>query len=281
MSDIIPEFHYRVSWRSHRAIPGHHASTQLGGGFEFHGHAALIAYPDPRKLDIHASLNEPFGQFLVRTFRQRSAISVYVIADCSASMNFSGAVSRHDVLTRFCVCAAHSVYRTGDLFGFFGCGETILDELSMPLRRYKGVAEDLSRRLLNHTPKDRSALGLLDSPTLLARKRSLVFLVSDFHFPLAMLEQLLEKLDHHDLVPVVLQDSREQSFPARGLLRIADAESGKSRMLLLRPSLRARIQAEHARRRDEIIAMCTRFGRAPHFVIDAFDADQMTGYFLQ
>jgi uncharacterized protein (DUF58 family) len=276
------EFHYQVSWRSHSAIPGHHYSTQSGGGFEFHGHAPLISHPYPRNLDIHASLNDPFGQFVVKTFRQRSAIPVYVIADLSASMAFRGARNKHETLAWFSACAAYSAFRSGDPFGFIGCGERIIDpDFVIPLRWYKSIAEELWERLTKHIPRDRSAGGLLQTAPLIGRKKSLVFLVSDFHFPLAALSQLLEHLEVHDVVPVVLWDSLEQDLPDRGIVRFSDPETGKSRVLILRPGLGARIRAAFRQRRDSITKLCAQFGREPFFVMDAFDPEELTHYFLQ
>ncbi|MCI0666855.1 MAG: hypothetical protein L0Y38_09060 [Methylococcaceae bacterium] len=279
--ETLVEFHYQVSWRSHSAIPGHHYSTQSGGGFEFHGHAPLISHPDPRNLDIHASLNDPFGQFVVRTFRQRSAIPVYVLADLSASMAFTGTRNKHETLAWFSACAAYSAFRTGDPFGFIGCGERIDPNFWIPLRWYKSIAEELWKRLNNHIPNERSARGLLETAALIGRKKSLVFLVSDFHFPLAILNQLLENLETHDVVPVVLWDSREQDHPEWGVIRFSDPESGNSRFLILRPALREKIRAAFRQRRDSITRLCAQFGREPFFVTDAFDPEELTHYFLR
>lgn len=279
--ETLEEFHYQVSWRSHSAVPGHHYSTQSGGGFEFHGHAPLITHPDPRSLDVHASLHDPFGQFVVRTFRQQSAIPVYVIADLSASMAFQGASDKHRTLAWFSACAAYSAYRTGDPFGFLGCGEKIDPNFWIPLRWYKSIAEELWERLNHHIPKDRSALGLLETAPLIGRKKSLIFLVSDFHFPLGTVRQILESLDKHDVVPVVLWDSREQDHPGWGIVRFNDPETGHNRPLILRPSLAKKIRAAFDARRDSIIQLCTQFGREPFFVRDAFNPEELTYYFLQ
>ncbi len=275
------EFHYRVSWRSHSGVPGRHSSMQYGGGFEFHGHAPLITHPSPRNLDIHASLNDPFGQFVVRTFRQRSAIPVYVIADLSASMGVRAACNKHEILTCFSACAARSAFRSGDPFGFIGRGESIDPKFLIPLRRYRGIAQDLWERLKYHIPIDHSARGLLESPVLLGRKKSLIFLVSDFHFPLATLKQLLQNLETHDVVPVVLQDSREECYPDWGLIRLKDSETGQSRLLIQRPGLREKIRTAFTQRRDAIITLCTQFAREPYFVTDTFDPENLTHYFLQ
>ncbi len=279
--ESLIDFHYQVSWRSHSAVPGHHYSTQSGGGFEFHGHAPLISHPDPRNIDIHASLHDPFGQFVVRTFRQRSAIPVYVVADLSASMAFRGDGDKPETLAWFSACAAYSAFRTGDPFGFIGCGENVIPQLLLPLRWYKSIADKLWRRLNNHTPKGQSADGLLAAAPLLGRKKSLVFLISDFHFPLATLNQILQNLETHDVVPVVLWDSREEIQPNWGITRLCDPETGRNRCLIMRPGLRKKIRAAFGQRRDSLISLCAQFGREPFFVEDAFDPEDFTYYFLQ
>ena len=87
---MIEEFHYTIPWRASSPHPGAHASSQLGGGDEFAGLVPFASSPNPRNLDIRASLSDPFGQLAVRTFRQRSNIPVAVLADVSASMGFVG-----------------------------------------------------------------------------------------------------------------------------------------------------------------------------------------------
>lgn len=276
----IAEFHYRVSWRSHNASPGFHYSTHSGGHFEFHRHAPLISHPDPRNLDIQASLHDPFGQFVVRTFRQRSTIPVFVIADLSASMTFKGAGYKQETLAWFSACAAHSAFRTGDPFGFLGCGEHIHEHFFFPLRWYKGVASELFNRLGNQFPFEKSADGMLDTPPLIGRKKSLVFLVSDFHFSLETLAELLQNLEIHDVVPVVLWDRQEQVQPKWGITRLHDPESGNSRLLIMRPGLQRRIRTACAQRLQSIIDVCSQFDRSPFVVLDAFNPEELTRYFL-
>ncbi|MGR9106191.1 MAG: DUF58 domain-containing protein, partial [Gammaproteobacteria bacterium] len=161
-----------------------------------------------------------------------------------------------------------------------GCGEAIDPEFFIPLRYYKSIAEELWQRLKNHVPRDRSADGLLQTAPLVGRKKTLIFLVSDFHCPFALLFRLLQDLDRHDVVPIVLWDSREMQFPKRGILRLQDPESGRSRVLLMRPDLKQRIDAAFERRRNLLIKLCTEFGREPFFVTNGFNPDDLTHYFL-
>lgn len=277
--DTLEEFHYQISWRSHSAIPGHHHSTQSGGGYEFHGHAPLLSNPQPRNLDIHASLHDPFGQFVVRTFRQSSSIPVYVIADLSASMGFNGSKGKMQVLTQFVEAAAYSTYRTGDPFGFIGCSDKIHWQLSHPLRWNKTSPMQLIDRLKRFQPNRPSADGLLHVQDYISRHRSLLFLVSDFHFPLKTLTVILDHLAPHDVIPVVLWNSLESRVPKWGIARLKDPESGVQRCLFFRPRLQKAFFEAFEQRHRDIIHTCIPYGRTPFFVIDQFNPEALTRYF--
>lgn len=278
---MSPEFHYRVGWRSHRAHPGHHRSNQIGGGDEFAGHVPLTSYPDPRNIDVHATLHDPFGQLMVRVFRQRSSLPVYVLADLSASMAFGTPRSKLNNLTDFTAAAAYSAYRTGDPFGFFGFDHAVRWDWHLPLRWYKGIPRDFHRRLATLVPSGLSANGLSEIAPLLGRQRSLVFLVSDFHWPPEDTERLLETLIHHDVVPIVVwRDEEVAGLPAWGWVTLQDPESGDSRRLFMRPSLRERLEARFTARRDELARACQRHGRKPFFLSDPLNTDRLSDYFL-
>ena len=59
-------------------------------------------------------------------------------------------------------------------------------------------------------------------------RRALIFLVSDFHFPLPLCERVMSSLAYHDVVPVVVWDRHEfERLPDFGLVRMTDPESGQ------------------------------------------------------
>jgi uncharacterized protein (DUF58 family) len=249
---------------------------------EFHGHVPLIAQPDPRQLDVRATLREPFGQLMVRSFRQSSAIPVYLLADLSGSMGFTGTRRKIELLAQFAAAVAFSAYRTGDPFGFFGCDATIRRELTVPLRWHRGLGAERLERLSVFEAEGRSVHGLREIVPELGRQKSLIFLVSDFHLPLPKLAGLLDALSHHDVVPVVLWDSAEyERLPRWGWAELAEAETGRTRRLFLRPSLRAAIRDSYERRRIELRHLFVSHGREPFFLIDRFDPDALTRYFYQ
>ncbi len=277
---VIPEVHYRIGNPALGHFPGHHRSRRGDSGFEFRGHASLLDAPDPRRLDLHASLRDPFGQWAVRIYSQRKSIPVTVIADISASMGFAGAQRKLGVVADFVDTLAWSAWRTGDSFGFVACDEQVRDDLFLPQSRTRAAAGEVAQVLRSRQPDGRSAHGLLDAHRHLSPRRSLVFLLSDFHFGLDEAAALLASLAHHDLVPVVLWDATEFSLSAtHGLAQVLDPETGRQRLVWWRPALRERWRVQQAQRREALLALFRTQRLSPLFVEGGFDADAVTRHF--
>jgi uncharacterized protein (DUF58 family) len=275
------EFHYKVAWRATSSYPGHHASQHTGGGLLFSNHAALIDAPDPRRFDVRASLRDPFEQVQVRVYRQTSSIPVYAIADLSASMRFDGHALKMHVLADFISCLAYSAYRTGDRFGFVGCGTDAAQRWLVPATRHRATGLELAERLRSYTPEATNSNGLLDAAELLGPRRALVFLVSDFHVPSTLLAGVLDSLALHDVVPVMLWDRNEyEKLPNYGIAELRCLETQKARLVVMRPSLKKRILQAFQERRETLSQLFAHYGRAPLLLEDGFNADQVTEYFF-
>lgn len=277
----IRELHYRIAGAATGLLPGAHRSRSGEAGFEFRGHAALQDAPDVRRLDLHASLRDPFGGWIVRLHAERKSIPVAVVADLSASMGFEGEARKLDVLADFSESLAWSAWRTGDSFGFVGCDERVRTDYLQPQTRSRGAGIALAERLRTEPLSGRSAAGLRDAHRHLPRRRTLVFLVSDFHFPLDELDPLLDSLAPHDVVPVVLWQPVEFALgAAHGLAQVREPESGAVRWLWWRPALRERWREAHDARRAALMKVFRARRLAPLFIEGAFDADAVTRHFL-
>ncbi|MDM0049495.1 DUF58 domain-containing protein [Variovorax sp. J22R115] len=274
------ELHYRIGVPALGHFPGHHRSSRGDSGFEFRGHASLLDAPDPRRLDLHASLRDPFGSWIVRVYSQRKAIPVVLVADLSASMGFAGTRRKLDVLADFVDSLAWSAWRTGDSFGFVGCDSTVREDVLLPLTRARGMGDALARTLRSLRLQGRSARALSMAHRYLGRQRSLVFLVSDFHLPLSEVEDTVASMAHHDLVPVVLWDPLEFGpSTRRGLVQVTDPETGVTRLLWWRPALREKWLAAQQQRRDALLRIFQVNRVKPLFIEGAFDADAVTRHF--
>jgi len=278
----IRDFHYRTRWRSRFALPGHHPSSRAGAGFEYAASAPLLDYPDPRRLDLRRSVRDPFGQLYVRIYNQHSRVPVYALVDVSGSMGFEGAVSKLALLTEFLTVLAFSAGRTGDPMGVIGCADKVLPEYTLPATRNGEAARDVIGRLSRLRPTADGAQGLLDAAPLVGSRRCLVFIVSDFHFPLDFTRRLLRAYARHDIVPIVLWDSAEfRHPPAYGLARMRDSETGAERYLLLRPAIRARLIKAFEERRAALDRVFLGFGHTPYFLTDKLDCDDLNRFFMQ
>ena len=276
----LREIHYRVGAPVLGHFPGHHRSTRGASGFEFRGHASLLDAPDPRRLDLHASLRDPFGDWRVRIYSQRKSVPVTVVADLSASIGFAGRHAKLAVLADFVESLAWSAWRTGDSFGFIGCDSALRADLQQPQTRVRGAGGEISRRLRALHPEGRDARGLLDAPRHLSRQRALLFLVSDFHLPLELVAAVLDGLSVHEVVPTVLWDPLEFGLSAaRGLAQVIDPESGQQRLVWWRPALRSRWEAAHAQRREALLQLFRARRLKPLFIEGGYDADAVTRHF--
>lgn len=267
---------YRPRGRFAANHVGAHTSSEVGGFGVFRDQAPFMRYPDARRLDVRATLRDPFGGTYVRRFEQRAAVDVYALVDLSASMGFVGAVSRFEVALDLCAALAYSATRIGDRFGLFACNEALIDRATFLATRSRRAAIAGVEKLGYETPCGSSAEGVLAAAAALGATRKLVVLISDFRWPQRLIKQAFDALSLHDVAPLVLIDSLEAAPPKWGALELRDSESGRRQFLLMRPALQRRwIDAEHGRRRD-LARLSAMRSRAPIFIQDSFDPDDLS-----
>jgi uncharacterized protein (DUF58 family) len=260
---------------------GAHRGKVEGAGGLFRDHDLLVRSQDPRRIDLRMSLRDPFGTLYVKRFEQKTSVTVYALVDLSASMGFAGSVGKMDVVADLCGALAASARRIGDSFGLIGCDETILPEFFLPATRSRGTEADMVADLRAFTPTGHGAEGLLEAASYLAGRRKLVFVISDFHLPLDLIEAVFEALSEHDVIPIVLRDPREmRDLPAYGLVSLADLETGRRRLYAMRPSLRAALMREEAEAEKALRALAMRYGRPPFQVMGRVDWDKFGAYLM-
>lgn len=277
------EIVYRLRQGASGHFPGAHRSAHGDTGMEFRAHRPLLSGGDPRRLDIHASLRDPMRQWWVRVNAERMAVPVVVLADVSGSMGFEGRQHRGQVLAEFTESLAWSAQRMGDALAFMAADAGLPPALQQLPTRQRGAGLALGAALRQHVfggPASHSAEGLRQAAAMVPHQRSLVFLVSDFHWPDALLASVMDALAGHEVVPVVLWDRSEFQLPARnGLAWLADSEGAGHRLLWLRPALRQRWANRLDGARGALEEKLQRWRVRPLFLLDGFDADAVTAYF--
>ncbi len=272
---------YRLDWRAAGVRIGAHRGKVEGAGGLFRDHDLLVRSQDPRRIDLRMSLRDPFGNLYVKRFEQKTSITVYALVDLSASMGFAGSVDKMDVVANLCGALAASVRRIGDSFGLIGCDETILPKFLLPATRSRGTEADMVADLRAYLPAGHGAEGLLEGAAYLAGRRKLVFVISDFYWPRDLMEAVFEALSAHDVIPIVLRDPREtRDLPRYGLVSLADLETGRQRLYVMRPSLRAALMHEEAVAAKALRALAVRYGRPPFQVMGRVDWDKFGAYLM-
>lgn len=270
---------YALRWQPGGHRPGAHPAMGRGGEGVFRALVPLQGGGDPRRIDVRASIRDPFEGVHVRTFAPRRAITVTVLLDLSASMAFGTLKAEVAQLAATLAAAAGAA---GDSFCLMGADSAPRSDLHVPATRRRGLAEDIRARILAAPCTAGGAHGLAEAAQTLPPARNLVFLVSDFLMETACTEAILDGLVRHDVIPVVVSDSRADGrLPRFGLLDLIDAETGRRRLVLMRPALRARWLEETTRRRTALEDLFAARGLAPFTLTDQFDDDALLAHLAQ
>jgi uncharacterized protein (DUF58 family) len=276
------DFHYRMPGRVGGQRPGAHRSVTAGSGQEFIAHLNLFDRPDPRRLDLRASLRDPEQRWLVRVTRQRAGVPVYLLADVSTSMRFGSDASKLERVAEFARSLGDSTFRTGDALGLLAFDRRERIDLMLAPMRSRGTGLMISESLLRAPADNPSSAGMAEACVRIAGRQALVFIASDFHAPLAQLGAALDLLSHAHVVPMVVWDEVEPEAPAGdGLLALRDIETGHRRGLWLRPAIRRRWKDAFDQRRADLQKLFADRGMRPFYMTGQFDADALSRYFFE
>jgi hypothetical protein len=273
------EINYRVFGRIDGHRPGAHRAKGTGEGFLFRHLVPFLARPDPRRLDLRASLADPFGGLKVRIQEQPATLKIYVLLDLSGSMGFRGEFPKAVVMAEFIEAMATSVHKQGDSLGVYGAAERLLPEFSFEPTRLPETAHSLAGRLRRAVPRGVGCRGMLSAVRRLPSRACLVFLISDFHMPLSQVRELLTGLSAHWVIPVVIWDGGEKIPTPTGIARLVDAEDGGERLMLIRPGLRDRLTTHLNQRKERLGEVFLQQGYRPLILERGFSVPTVNRYF--
>jgi uncharacterized protein (DUF58 family) len=183
---------------------------------------------DVRHIDwnVTARLQVPY----VREFHEDREITAWFLLDLSQSVNFgSTLVRKRNVSADFVAVLARLLTRRGNRVGALYYGDRV--EGMIPAR--SGRRQVLNILHAMHSEQESPAssgtnLGeLLRAGENVMRRRSLVFVVSDFISAPGWAEVLGRLAQRHEVIAVRLHDPLEAELPDLGLVVVQDAETGE------------------------------------------------------
>jgi uncharacterized protein (DUF58 family) len=227
---ILRRLDLKVARRLEGLLQGDHRSAFRGQGLDLADLREYQYHDDVRHMDwnVTARLGIPH----VREFLEDREITAWFLLDMSPSLEFeSVSVSKRAVMVEFtalvCRLLAGKGNRTGAVL-FSGQVERLIPARGG--RQQLLVLLDALTRYRDPKGAKRTtdlARVLTDAATVIRRRRSLVFIVSDFITGPGWEKPLARLANRHDVVAVRLSDPLELRLPDLGLLTFQDAESGE------------------------------------------------------
>ncbi|MBN1410276.1 MAG: DUF58 domain-containing protein [Spirochaetales bacterium] len=204
---------------------GEYESAFKGMGMEFEDVREYQPGDEVRNIDwnVTARVGKPF----IKRFVEERELTVIFVIDLSASGTFgSTARTKNEIAAELCALLSFAAIKNNDKVGLL----VFTDEVELYIPAKKGLTHVLRliREILYFKPtKTNTNIGKgLDYLGRVARKKAVVFLVSDF-LGTDYDRQMRIMAKKHDLIAVSITDPREITLPDVGLLELEDAETGE------------------------------------------------------
>jgi len=258
----------RLEWSALRRLDGvlmGGCRTLLrGAGLDLADVREYQLHDDVRHIDwnVTARLQTPH----VRVFAEDRDMAAWFLLDLSPSVDFgSGARRKRQALTEFVAVLARLLTRRGNRVGalLYGNGVEQVIPARASRRHVLHLLHAIGRQAENALagPQVTRLADLLQAAANAIRRRSTVFVVSDFISEPGWNQPLAQLAARHDVVAARLLDPLELELPDLGLVTLRDAESGQDLLVDTHdPGFRQRFAALAAGREAELRAALARAG---------------------
>ena len=236
---LLRRLEWTVIRRLDGLLQGDYRTLFRGAGVDLADLREYEHHDDVRHIDwnVTARLQQPY----VRQFIEDRELTAWFLLDLSGSVDFgSGDVTKLNVSSGFVATLARVITRHGNRVGALFFGQRV-DAVLRP-GASRGHVLNLMQRMHQPRPKTPAATGTKPAPPgregtrladLLAtaegtiKRRSLVFIVSDFICAPGWQPALARLTQRHEVVAVRLFDPLEMALPDVGLVTVEDAETGE------------------------------------------------------
>jgi uncharacterized protein (DUF58 family) len=207
-------------------LAGQYQAVFKGRGLVFSDVRPYYAGDDVRAIDwnITARMNAPH----VKQFVEERDRTVNLMVDMSASGYFgSRGSTKREIAAELAAVVAFSAIKNNDRVGLYIVTDKV--ERYVPPKKGRRHVMRVIGEILAFEPQSRRtdlAKGL-DFLAKVARRRSIVFLVSDFLGAGDWERAMRITAQRHEIVPVVVRDPLEEQLPDVGLVLLEDLETGQ------------------------------------------------------
>jgi uncharacterized protein (DUF58 family) len=225
---ILERLEWTVLRRLDGVLQGDYRTLFRGFGLDLADLREYQYHDDVRYIDwnVTARLSTPY----VREYHEDREVTAWFLLDLSPSVDFgSQEVKKRAVSIDFVTLLARLLTRHGNRVGAIFYGER-MDNVIPPRTGRRHVLHILTRMMSRPELPRSGATNLADflqAASDIVKRRSLVFLISDFLSAPGWAKPLSRFARRHEMLAVRLYDPLERELPDLGLFVVQDAETGE------------------------------------------------------
>jgi len=210
---------------SNNIFAGEYHSAFKGRGMAF-SEVREYQYGDDIR-DIEWNVTARFNKPFIKVFEEERELTVMLLVDVSGSLDF-GTVSqtKREMVTEIAATLAFSAIQNNDKIGVIFFSDKI--EKFIPPKKGRKHILFIIRELLDFQPESQKTdIGAaIEFMTNAIKKRSTMFILSDFFDQKDYTNQLTIANRKHDVIALQVYDQRMAEMPDVGIIKMRDAESG-------------------------------------------------------
>jgi uncharacterized protein (DUF58 family) len=224
---VLRHLEWKVIRRLDGLLQGDYRTLLRGAGLDLADLREYQLHDDVRHIDwnVTARMQSPY----VRVFTEDREMSAWFLVDLSPSVDFgSGELRKRNVSAEFVAVLARLLTRHGNRVGAMLYGSGV--DTVIPTRSGRRHVLHLLHSMLDRVSTESGPTRLqelLASGASLIRRRSTVFVVSDFISEPGWERALAQLAQRHEVVAVRVLDPLELDLPDLGLLTLRDSETGE------------------------------------------------------
>jgi uncharacterized protein (DUF58 family) len=259
---LLKRLEWTVIRRLDGLLQGDYRTLWRGAGLDLADLREYQHHDDVRHIDwnVTARLQQPY----VRQFTEDRELSAWFLVDLSASVDFgSDTLSKRTVASEFVAVLARLLTRHGNRVGALLYGSEV--DTVIPARGGRMHVLELLQRMrmrpAESAPGATNLRDLLLAAQRIVKRRSTIFVVSDFVTAPGWEAALAQLARRHEVTAVRLFDPLEMDLPDIGLLTLRDAETGEQLLVDTHDrGFRARFKAAAEKRETALLEGLARAG---------------------
>jgi uncharacterized protein (DUF58 family) len=254
--DQLRRFNLVINKRVTSTLAGPRRSTSAGQGLTFKDYRIYAPGDDVRLIDwkVFARTDD----YYLKVHEEEKNLTIHIIMDTSASMNFGKPISKFDYTAMVGVGFAYLALRDNEKFQFSTFADTL--EIFQPKRTMSHIATMVDH-LNSQKPKGKSNFkDMVMQYKKAIGSKSMLIIISDFLVNIDEIREALYSLGDQKIKLIQVLDRVEKELRMDGDMKLIDSESKGIFRTFITPRARMNYQNQLDNHCAKIEETCNRLG---------------------